>query len=145
MLHFKQTLFSICSSLTVMAVYYLLCITDVIYENTFEVLVDALIIIFVLLTNLFLGFFFGEKLSKPGYMIQFAVLLIVAILSIAFQNTYFYNVSLFLNPINIYGRDIVWQFNTDLSETLPVNIASVILSSALPCLLVFFGSKIKNR
>ncbi len=141
----KQSLFSLISSVTIIAMYFFLGIIKVLNQNTPQILCNAIIIFLVLALNFLFGYLLGSTFQKKGFLVQSFILLIIAVVTILFDNTFLYYIGLVFNPIYVYGQNIVWQFNAVLSEAMYVKSIISILSSVLPCVFMFLGTKISRK
>ena len=139
-----QTLFSIISSFSVVTVFYLVSVFVIkeIKQDAWHILLNISIIILTLILNFIFGYFFASKMSKYGFIVQFAILFLLTSIIIFYENTFMYYVGIFVNPLYAYTKDLLWSFNTVLSDELIVKCIISIFSSILPCLSMFLGSKI---
>ncbi len=142
----KQTLFSLISSILVIATFYLVSIFVINkkYDLSY-ILLDISIIVVVLSLNFLFGYFFAGKMLKYGFIIQFIVLLLLAILINYYENTFVFNLGIFLNPLYVYIKDAVWQYNVVLSNEVLFKCLISICSAILPSLSMFFGSRIVKK
>lgn len=145
MRYFKQSLLTIASSLIVMALFYLfgfiINFAKITLPVKFEIAEDIIIIALTLIIDFIFGRLLGNKSEKKGYIIQFAVLLIIAVLNILFENTYFFIISTILNPVYSYAKDLIWQFDPLLSDNIILKCVMAFLSALFPALLMFSGSR----
>lgn len=142
----KQTLFSLISSILVIATFYLVSIFVINkkYDLSY-ILLDISIIVVVLSLNFLFGYFFAGKMLKYGFIIQFIVLLLLAILINYYENTFVFNLGIFLNPLYVYIKDAVWHYNVVLSNEVLFKCLISICSAILPSLSMFFGSRIVKK
>ena len=143
----KQTLLSVLSSVLIMIVYYLLSVFVIkeIKQDIWHILLFISIVVSTLVLNFFFGYRFSDKLQKSGFIVQFIFLLIISVVIISYENTFIYYIEAFINPIYIYVKEMIWYFNASLSNTALIKGIMVVLSSILPSLLMFLGSKIAQR
>lgn len=143
----KQTLLSVLSSVLIMIVYYLLSVLVIkeIKQDIWHILLYISIVVSTLVLNFIFGYRFSDKLQKSGFIVQFIFLLIISVVIISYENTFIYYIGAFINPIYIYVKEIIWYFNVSLSNTALIKEIMVVLSSILPSLLMFLGSKIAQR
>lgn len=71
-------------------------------------------------------------------------MLLISVFVIYFENTFIAYIGIIINPIYTYIKAILWYFNAVLSDTAFFKIIIAMLSSILPCLLMFLGSKFKK-
>lgn len=145
MKYFKQSLLTITSSLIVMALFYLFSFiinfAKITQPVNFAIAEDIIIIALALIVNFIFGRLLGNKSEKKGYIIQFAVLLIIAVLNILFENTYIFNISTVLNPVYSYAKDLIWQFDPLLSDNIILKCVMAFLFALFPALLMLSGSR----
>ena len=149
----KQTLFSLISSILVIATFYLVSIFVINkkYDLSY-ILLDISIIVVVLSLNFLFGYFFAGKMLKYGFIIQFIVLLLLAILINYYENTFVFNLGifLFLNSFLITlasGHTLVLYISSTSSfvgSSLFKCLISI-CSAILPSLSMFFGSRIVKK
>lgn len=142
-----QTLFSIISSFSVMAIFYLVSVFIIkeIKQDIWHILLDISIIVSILILNFILGYCFSDKLLEKGFIIQFAVLLLFAIIIICYENTFIFNIGIFINPVYVYIKNLIWHFDVLLSDDIFVKCIIAVLSSILPGLFMFLGSLIAKQ
>ncbi len=141
-----QTLFSLISSISVIATFYLVSIfiANRKYDLSY-VFLDISIIAVVLSLNFLFGYFFAGKMLKYGFIIQFIVLLLLTIFINYYENTFVFNLGMFLNPLYVYIKDAVWHFNAVLSNEILLKCIISVCSAILPSLSMFLGSRIVKQ
>lgn len=150
MIYFKQSLFSLLSSAAAMTIFLVLAQALNIFINsgqqfTFEVILNAVVIVIALTANILSGYFFLKNYRKAGFIIEFLILLIIAVFTIIYENTIIYYIGMFLNPVYIYCKNIVWLFNPILSDNLLLKGAFSVISALLPSLCMFIGTKTAEK
>lgn len=133
-----------------MAIYFILCMTVNIFSNAaqqflVEIILNAVVIVIVLTANILSGYFFLKNYKKAGFILEFFILLIIAVFTINFENTIIYYIGLILNPVYVYCKNIVWLFDPALSDNLFLKGAFSFISSFLPSLCMFIGTKAAER
>lgn len=142
-----QILFSILSSALTIIVFYLssIFLIEEIKHDLWLIIIAIIIVLTVLGLNLIFGYYFANKMLKKGFIVQFAILFIISVFIVCFENTYIYYVGIFLNPIYIYIKFIIWYFNAALSDSLFLKSVLSILSAALPSIFMYSGFKIASK
>ncbi len=144
---FKQTLFSLISSIIVMIFYFLISIYIIkeIKQDTWQILSYIGIIVLTLILNFIFGYIFTDRLLIGGYLIQFIIMLLISSFVIYFENTFIAYIGIIINPIYTYIKEILWYFNAVLSDTAFFKIIISVLSSILPCVFMFLGAYSKKH
>ncbi|MDD6728054.1 MAG: hypothetical protein PUE08_02400 [Eubacteriales bacterium] len=144
MKYFTQTLLSLVSSAAVILCYDLLSVFWLSnLHTTFisDIITDIVLIVSVLILNFIFGHFFAEKMHKQGFLIQLAVLLLIAVIVIIFEVSVMSYLGIYLNSVYVYTIDLIWQFSVELSFEKSVESAIAVLSAVLPCLSMLLGTK----
>lgn len=93
MRYFKHSLLTIASSLIVMALFYLfgfiINFAKITLPVKFEIAEDIIIIALTLIIDFIFGRLLGNKSEKKGYIIQFAVLLLLPFLTYCLRTLIF--------------------------------------------------------
>lgn len=141
-----QTLFSIISSVSVITVFYLVSIFIIkeIKQDIWQILLYIGIVVSTLILNFIFGYCFSDKLLKNGFIIQFVILLLISAVMICLENTFIFYVGTFINPIYVYVKEIIWHFNAVLSNAVLFKSITAVLTSLLPGIFMFLGSKTKS-
>lgn len=145
--HFAQILYSILSAVSATAAFYL--ISGLTLRNstqdTWLTVLDIITAILALIFNLLFGLRFCGKLTKAGYIIQFAFLLAITAVSVYFEGTYWVYICMLLNPVYSFAKDAICSINTAANNSAALDAVLALASSALPGLFMFLGSKAAKK
>lgn len=145
--HFAQVFYSILSAVSATVAFYLisgLALRNSTQDTGLRVL-DIITAILALIFNLLFGLHFCGKLTKAGYIIQFAFLLAITAVSVYFEGTYWVYICMLLNPVYSFAKEAICSMNTAANNSAALDAVLALASSALPGLFMFLGSKAAKK
>lgn len=147
MVYFKQSLFALLSSVAAIAISFILVniFSNSAQQFSAKIILNAVVIVIALTANILSGYFFLKKYKKAGFIIEFLILLIIAVFTNTFENTFIYYIGMILNPVYVYCKNIMWLFNATLSDNLLLKGAFSVISALLPSLCMFIGTKVAEK